>query len=139
MARTRRRYILDGFPRTFAEAYSLFALRDDAGDLDAADPEVAKDAAVTPDPAVFPGSVILLDAQDDVLEQRVGSRCLPRPPPLWTHWALPALPCTALHCPALPCPCLLLCRGRPAWCRAGEGRAAVGSTRPNRLAQQRGW
>jgi len=66
-----RGYVLDGFPRTFAEAFSLFALRDDAGDLDAPDPESFVDVPIGADPAVIPGSVIILDGPDAVLEARV--------------------------------------------------------------------
>ncbi len=66
------RFILDGFPRNFAEGFSLFAQRDDAADLEAADPESFEgDAAITPDAAVLPQSVIVFTAAADVLEKRV--------------------------------------------------------------------
>jgi hypothetical protein len=96
------RYILDGFPRTFAEAYSLFALRDDAGDLDAPDPESWADVPIAADPAVSPGSVIVLDGADDVLEARVRVAVmvsLAAPPPPRYHPRLCPSPPHAVTAP----------------------------------------
>ena len=64
-------YVLDGIPRTFAEAASLFTVRDAALDFTVEEPEEVEESP-TLDTAVLPSAVILLDGPHEILEKRVG-------------------------------------------------------------------
>jgi hypothetical protein len=69
-------YVLAGFPRSFAEAYSLFAIREDASDWGAADPSPDSVTDVEVDASVLCNAVVVLDGEADVLERRVRWRVL---------------------------------------------------------------